>query len=399
MTVMTTTENRENAAAGYGQQKVNGAAVDLKNKTGTELNATANAAAAQTKIQAAMLMAMNRPRDEQRVKDKLVAACGDEDFAEEALYSFPRGGSQVEGLSVNVAREMARLWGNLHYGVDVIGEDETTRQIRGWAWDLETGAQATLDDAFAKMVYRRKTGWEKADERELRELNNRRGAILERNCILKLIPPGLKKSAERAIRETLKRAAQKAPEAAIQKTAAAFAELNIPATEIEKYLGHPLKATTPEEIVKLRGVYRSIVDGNSRWDEYVAVSATGQAAATSTGVIDIEAIKAGAEPNRGHGEEGLETLAGTPDSGRQSENEPEAEPTPAPDAYEAPAKPKQALADFATEQNGGDKAKAKAAIAQAAMDFFNKAIKTVNDLTSEEAEKIYRSARTGKYQL
>jgi len=36
---------------------------------------------------------------------------------------------------------------------------------------------------------------------------------------------------------------------------------------------------------------------------------------------------------------------------------------------------------------------------RAAMDFFQREIKTVNDITPEEAEQIFRSATIGKYEL
>ncbi len=48
-----------------------------------------------------------------------------------------------------------------------------------------------IDDTFRKKIQRKRDGqtvWVTPDERDLRELTNKRGAILERNCLLKLQP-------------------------------------------------------------------------------------------------------------------------------------------------------------------------------------------------------------------
>jgi hypothetical protein len=157
----------------------------------SELAPTAAAAEKQFEIQSAIVLAKKYPRDEDASFTKLMKACGRTSFAEEAEYSFPRGNQTVRGPSVNLAREAARVWGNVRYGITILRDDTGSRQIQGWAWDLETNTKISSEDDFQKLIFRKGKGWIPPDERDLRELTNRRGAILIRNCILQVVPKDL----------------------------------------------------------------------------------------------------------------------------------------------------------------------------------------------------------------
>jgi hypothetical protein len=235
----------------------------------SELAPTAVAAEKQFEIQSAIVLAKKYPRDEDQSFQKLMKASGRTSFAEEAEYSFPRGGQQVRGPSVNLAREAARVWGNVRYGLTVLRDDQFSRQIQGWAWDLETNTKITAEDDFRKLIFRKGKGWIEPDERDLRELTNRRGAILIRNCVLQILPKDLVEDAVAECRKTLRTNAAQDPDAARKKILMAFSELNVSAEMLAAYLGHPVAQSSPSEIADLRGVYKSISDGNSTWADYV----------------------------------------------------------------------------------------------------------------------------------
>lgn len=239
----------------------------------TELAPTAMAAEKQFEIQSAIVLARRFPRNEEQAFEKLMKACKRTSFAESAEYSYPRGQSTVSGPSVNVAREAARVWGNIRYGIDVTRDDPDSRSIRGWAWDLETNTKVQAEDDFRKVVFRK--GYNGApgreiptDERELRELTNRRGAILVRNCILQILPKDLIEDALYQSSKTLKTKAEQDPEGEKKRVIMAFSELNVAPAMLETYLAHPLAQCSPAEIVKLRGVYKSISDGHTTWADY-----------------------------------------------------------------------------------------------------------------------------------
>lgn len=254
-----------------------------RTEEGSELAPTAALAEKQFEIQSAIIIARKYPRNEDQAFAKLMKACKRTAFAEEAAYSFPRGGTNVTGPSVNIAREAARLWGNIRYGLHIVRDDEESRQIRGWAYDVETNTKIEAEDDFAKLISRKGKGNVVPDERDLRELTNRRGAILVRNCLLQLLPKDLIEDALDRCTQTLKSNVEKDPDAARKRAILAFSDLGITPPMLEEKLGHPLAECTPKEIADLRKVYSSIKDGHSTWAEYVGavVPRSGERAALS----------------------------------------------------------------------------------------------------------------------
>lgn len=233
-----------------------------------ELTPTRASAEARAEIQSAIIVAQKIPRSEETAYGKLIKSCERTSFAEAALYSFPRGNTEVTGPSVNMAREAARVWGNVRWGITMITDDEDNRTIEGWAYDLETNTKVSQQDTFEKIEYRKQEGWKKCDERGVRELTSRRGAFLIRNSILQIIPKDFIDDAMRKVNETLSLKVKKDPEGEKKKIILAFGELNVPVTDLEEFLGQSLSSASPEQIKKLRGIWQSIHDGNSVWKDY-----------------------------------------------------------------------------------------------------------------------------------
>lgn len=243
--------------------------------TTTELAITSAASIAMHEVQGAITVARRFPRNEDAAYGKIMKSCERPAFAAVARYRFPRGGKQVEGPSIKMALEMARNWGNIRYGLDILTEDDESRTIRGWAWDLETNVRTHFDDHFKKLVQRKitvngkkETQWIVPDERDLRELSNRRGAICVRNAILQLMPPDIAEDAADAVKKTLRGdiADNKGDHA--KRVIRAFGTLNVAVEDLEAFLGHPLSHASDSEIENLRTIYKSIDDGNSAWHEY-----------------------------------------------------------------------------------------------------------------------------------
>lgn len=234
----------------------------------TELQATHAAALARYEVEGALIVSKKFPRNEDKAYQSLIKSAKRASFAEDATYRFPRGNETIEGPSVYLAREAARLWGNIRYGCDVVSADETHIHLRGWAWDTETNARVSCDDHFAKLIYRKKGGWIKPDERDLRELQNRHAAFLIRNCILSLIPCDVVDDVVKEARKTRKCGAEANLDDYRKETLRVFGALGVEAEELEGYLGKKLSACDADDYVNLRGVYKSITDGNSKWSEY-----------------------------------------------------------------------------------------------------------------------------------
>lgn len=233
----------------------------------------------QHEIQASIAIAKKFPRDEDAAYQKLFRACKRTSFADTVAYSFPRGKDEdgnrkmVTGPSINLAREAARVWGNVRYGYEVTKDNDEERTIRAFAWDVETNTKVEAEDNFEKLIQRKLRGetvWLKPDERDLRELTGRRGAVAVRNCILQILPRDLVEDALAIAAETRQSEAQRDPDAARKRILDGFDEINVTAGMLEEYLGHPLAQSSPVEIARLREIWKSIADGNSTWAEYMA---------------------------------------------------------------------------------------------------------------------------------
>jgi hypothetical protein len=299
-----------------------------------ELETAGAQARAIAEIQAAIIIAKKYPRNEEASFQRLMKACDRFGFADAAAYAFKRGAKKnpvtgdwednmVTGPAAPMVREACRIWGNSRSGLLVVHETKDTRKIRGWAWDLETNTYKEAEDEFEKLVERKvkvngrntnETEWVVPNERDLRELTNRRGAILVRNCQLDIMPKDYIEDALDRAQQTVEKGARTDPDA-WKKIANAFGELNISVDQLFKYLHHPLQESSPKELVTLRAIWKSISDGNSTWAEYYSTSGDENLAGKSSEVLNgikerYAKSSAGAAANGGHTESSADPQKG-----------------------------------------------------------------------------------------
>lgn len=245
---------------------------------GLEAGVNAAVAREQYEIQAAAVMAMKRPRNEHEAMVKLIKVYQRPKAAETATYFFERAGKQISGPTVKLTRQAVRCWGNIRAGFVTVSIDDKYVHLRGYALDLETNARFEQEDKFLKKIQRKikigndsVTKWVDPDERQLQELINKKGAILERNCSLRVLPPDLIDDAIEEAAKTLQAEAKKTLKAnrpdAIKALVKVFAELNVSVEMLEKYLGHAMDLVDDKEYAKLRAICVSIHDGNSTREE------------------------------------------------------------------------------------------------------------------------------------
>src|SRR5512139_3483261 len=72
---------------------------------------------AAAEVEAAVVVAQRVPRVVANAVDQMRQSCQQKRLAERAFYRYPRGGQTVTGASVHLARELARCWGNIQYGI------------------------------------------------------------------------------------------------------------------------------------------------------------------------------------------------------------------------------------------------------------------------------------------
>lgn len=239
-------------------------------------------------IQAAIIIAKKFPRDEAKCRDELLETCRLSEFAgsiddpsePSAYYSFPRGRKLdkvtglwvpniVSGPSVKLAREATRIYGNIRYGFLITHDDDESRGITGWAWDLEKNVPNYGSDFFKKLIQRKQAGggtrWELADERELRELTFRRAAILIRNALLTHFPGYFINQMVRICKETVGRAqggeSKNDLKERVSRMVTAFSQYGISWEQLATYLHKSKEEVTDEDLADLRGTYEAIKDG------------------------------------------------------------------------------------------------------------------------------------------
>jgi hypothetical protein len=271
--------------------------------------AVAAAEAAKARIQAAYIMAMQRPRSYDQSRIKILEACSRPAFAEKVEYSKPVGGGKpIVGPSIRFAELALREWGNISYENQVVYDDDLTRRINVVITDLETNTTFSASIQLAKTVERKNaTGREVVSERinsygdkvyivkatEDEIMTKQSAAVSKslRNEGLRLIPQDIIEEAIERARETVKRRDKADPDAARKKLADAFAGLRIMPADLEKYLGHPLGQTSPAELQDLRSIYQTIKDGEAKWSDYVSPPQGEESAAAAAARGKLQSLK------------------------------------------------------------------------------------------------------------
>jgi hypothetical protein len=283
---LATKTNDTELRSGFGMGMQTGDAIDKR-----QVGAATAIASAEAELKAQLFIALEHPRDEDESFRRIVRSCKRATFAESALYSFPRGGSKVEGPSVNLAREVARHWKNIRFGLRMVSADRDWFHIQGFAHDLESNHYVTMEDRFEKLIQRRNrdgsTRWVEPDERDARELCNRRGAICVRNAILQVIPSDIIEEAVRQVGETIRQAAAGEVEqdkaSAVRRLVLAFNQVSVNRATLERHLAHDIDDISPDELADLRKVFVSIRDGNTKAAEHFQMEPRGDVAPVDQG--------------------------------------------------------------------------------------------------------------------
>lgn len=206
-------------------------------------------------VAAAVRVAQDFPRDIARAVEQIRQSCSQKSLANRAFYSLPRAGGRVEGSTVHLAREMARCFGNIEYGIRETRRDDAAgiSEVLAWAWDVETNVRQSRGFVIphARMAGGRRQAL--TDLSEIANNNNSVAARALRECILTLLPVWFRDEAESIAAETLNAVAD--GETVEQRITAAieyFArEFSVTLPQMETRLGMPRSKWTPAELATL----------------------------------------------------------------------------------------------------------------------------------------------------
>lgn len=255
----------------------------------------ASAAIARVKavVSARYEVALRQRRNWDQVRQDINKECRRPAFANDksAYYRKPVGTKGVTGLGIRFVEMALPIMGNVDVSSELIYDDERKEIHRVSVVDLERNFPNSMEVIVTKTVERsepeddgsyfrvRTNSYNKlvytvsaTDD----DLLNKRGALIskaKRGLGLALIPADIKAEAEWIIRKVRDDEAAKDPDATRRTILDAFMDLNVRASDLEKYLGHPVDQCSPAQLVELRDIYGAIRDGEATWRQVVAAKA------------------------------------------------------------------------------------------------------------------------------
>jgi hypothetical protein len=248
-------------------------------------------------VQGAILVAQRCPRDVTAATAAMRESCQQKGLAERAFFRFPRAGSTVSGPSVYLARELARTWGNIQYGVSEMRRDDIHGQseMKAFAWDVQTNTR--VETTFVVPHMRdKKTGPEKlTDMRDIYENNANAGARRVRECIFSILPPWFVEEAKERCTRTLTDGGGKSLPQRVADAVKAFEGLGVTVDQLERKIERPTGKWNEFDIASLTVVFKSLQRGEVRKEdefppERVQVGDLGDAPNGS--VVDESAVEA-----------------------------------------------------------------------------------------------------------
>lgn len=224
-------------------------------------------------VQAAMVIAKKFPRDEYESMEKIKRTCQRATLAEQAIYSYPRGGQNVSGPSVRLAEALAQNWGNIDYGIIELEQKEGKSEMMAYAWDLETNTRVTKIFSVEHKRDTKKGSYVLTDSRDIYEATANFGARRMRACILGVIPGDVVEMAVNECKETQKKGYGELPsQEKINKIEKLFKkDFGVTKKQLEEYTGMNMADFGADECTDLWGVYTALKNAQAKVEDYFNV--------------------------------------------------------------------------------------------------------------------------------
>jgi hypothetical protein len=239
-------------------------------------------ARAVAEVAAAVQVAQQVPRNLQNARQQMLDSCSMQFLAERAFFRYTRGGSAVTGETIHLARELARCFGNVQYGLAELRRDDIHGQseMQAFAWDVQNNTRAST--TFVVPHRRDKSGVTGGvaltDLRDIYENNANMGARRLREQIFAILPKWFTEEAKERCRATLRDGGGRPLAVRIDELTAAMRRLGVTDQQLVDRVGRRTDQWTPEDVASLGVVWQSITNGEvSREDEFPAERVTAEA--------------------------------------------------------------------------------------------------------------------------
>ena len=240
-------------------------------------------------VQAAIVVAQQCPRSLPAALAEMRESCRQMALAERAFYRFPRAGGAVSGPSVHLARELARCWGNVQYGLVEMRRDDEFGQseMQAFAWDVQTNSRTSSTFIVPHKRDTKEGAKALTDMRDIYENNANNGARRVREAIFAILPPWFVEEAKELCGQTLRNGGGKPLPQRVADAIKTFEGVGVTADRIEQKLGRPSGKWTEHDVAQLVVTFKSLQRGEvTIEDEFpvervTAAEITQAAAATS----------------------------------------------------------------------------------------------------------------------
>jgi hypothetical protein len=284
-------------------------------------------------VQARMIIARANPRDPIRAMERILNDCTRPSLADNAVYQYARGGTDIRGPSIRLAEAIAQRWGNLASGIKELSRRGGYSECVAYAWDLESGYYDERQFQIRHWRDTRQGGYELTDERDIYELIANFGQRRKRAVLLTVIPGDVTEAALQQCERTMQAGADVSPEG-IKKLIETFGSLGVTAAQLEAYIQRRVDAIRPAQVVTLRKIYASIHDGMSSPADWFGAGATesGQAAGDDPQAGAATPRRRGRPPGprqqqQQPSSEGEKIIAGQPEQPTTAAEQEQQEPT------------------------------------------------------------------------
>jgi len=218
-------------------------------------------------VQAALVIAKKFPRDQKAAIDRILNACTRPTLANQAVYEYARGGSNISGPSIRLAEAIAQNWGNFQFGIRELESKNGESTVEAFAWDVETNTKQVKTFQVRHERHTR-SGVKKLDDpRDQYELIANNGARRLRACILGVIPGDVVEEALKQCETTMAADADISAEAQ-KKIVDSFGRYGVSKEQLETRIQRRMDSITPAQVVALRKIASSLKDGMSKPEEW-----------------------------------------------------------------------------------------------------------------------------------
>lgn len=231
---------------------------------------------AMAEVEAAVIMAKRMPRDIPTSVKAMTESCKVKELAERAFFRYSRGGGQITGASVHLARELARCFGNMQYGITELERDTSNRQSQmlAFAWDLEANTRSTTTFIVPWLRDSNKRGNDGPTDltavRDIYENNANMGARRVREMIFSVLPTWYVEQAQAICRNTIENGSEKPLGQRVSEAISAFGRISVAEAQLVEKIGKPVKDWLAGDVATLLIIFQSIQRGEARVEDEFA---------------------------------------------------------------------------------------------------------------------------------